>query len=260
VSLDFRGPPLPLPGEAAGPEEARPPEGLRLDTSELGPSEAPDEGPDPSPLALDLAGLESVPPPPVHTHDAWIGERVASVPPRDGDAPAPVRRDPSYSDLPPVLDVEADPASSGPEGSCGDVLGLVDRSRSSTPPNDLASEMRDRYALDDFSGSLRAAELLLGRQPEHPEARRYADSSRQKLEQLYTSRLGGPSSVPTVTVNAAEVRWLGIDHRAGFLLSRIDGETRVEDILDMSCMPRLEALKLLSELLQAGAIRIQADP
>jgi hypothetical protein len=53
----------------------------------------------------------------------------------------------------------------------------------------------------------------------------------------------------------AEVRWLGLDHRAGFLLSRIDGVATVDELVDVSGMGRLEALKILAELLEAKAIR-----
>jgi hypothetical protein len=54
----------------------------------------------------------------------------------------------------------------------------------------------------------------------------------------------------------SQLRWLGLDHRSGFLLSRIDGLSTVDELLDVCGMPRLEALKTLSELLERGAIRL----
>lgn len=240
VTLSFSGPPLSLPEE--GGEEGD----LELDTGELGDDARSSVPSDPPDLDLDLDELQGA-------GDAWSADhrRRSSPPPAPGAAPPGAPAAVRASPLPP-------PPPSPPEGpeSEGDALGLVDRSRNSVPPDDLASEMRERYALDDFTGALRAAELLLGRQPGHAEAQRYAESSRHKLEQHYSSRLGGAEGVPVVTVKSSEVRWLGLDHRAGFLLSRIDGETALEDVLDMSGMPRLEALKMLAELLDAGAIRI----
>jgi hypothetical protein len=50
---------------------------------------------------------------------------------------------------------------------------------------------------------------------------------------------------------------LGLDHRAGFLLSRVDGLSTVEEVLDICGMPRLEALKTLVDLLDRGAIRVE---
>jgi len=140
----------------------------------------------------------------------------------------------------------------------GGALGLVDRARPSSQPGvDLASEMAERYALDDFTGALRIAELLLGSDPSNPEARRYAQSCRERLVQIYTSRLGAITHRVEVIVPDREVRWLGLDHRAGFLLSRIDGTHTVDEVIDMSGMQRLEALKTLVDLRDAGAIRIR---
>ncbi|MCB9616525.1 MAG: hypothetical protein H6721_23545 [Sandaracinus sp.] len=138
----------------------------------------------------------------------------------------------------------------------GDALGLVEATNKSQPGLDLASEMAERYALDDFTGALRIAELVLGRDAEHPDARRIAAESRRRLEALYTSRLGGVGWTPSVALPDADLRWLGLDHRAGFLLSRVDGHNTIEDLVDISGMPRLEALKTLVELLDVGAIRL----
>jgi hypothetical protein len=45
-----------------------------------------------------------------------------------------------------------------------------------------------------------------------------------------------------------------IDHRAGFLLSRVDGKTPIEDLLDVAAMPEDETLELLRELLSKGIL------
>ncbi|HJK89724.1 MAG TPA: hypothetical protein RMH85_04840 [Polyangiaceae bacterium LLY-WYZ-15_(1-7)] len=138
-----------------------------------------------------------------------------------------------------------------------DALGLVARSRPSQPEAEVAldHEMRERFALDDFTGALRVAELILGGDPEDAEAQRVATESRRRLEQFYTSQLGGLEAVHDVAMPESELRWLGLDHRAGFLLSRVDGAHSVEELVDVSGMPRLEALKTLAELLDLGAIR-----
>ena len=43
--------------------------------------------------------------------------------------------------------------------------------------------------------------------------------------------------VPVVMVAREQLRWLSIDHRAGFLLSHVDGVSSLEMILDVSGMP-----------------------
>lgn len=140
--------------------------------------------------------------------------------------------------------------------SSTDALELVDRTRPSEPELDLAAEMVERFALDDFTGALRVAQLLLGRRPDHAEAQRIAAESERRLEQLYTSQLGGLQRVPRVSVAETDIRWLGLDNRAAFLLSRVDGTHTIEELVEVGGMPRVDALKTLVELRALGAITL----
>jgi hypothetical protein len=171
------------------------------------------------------------------SHDAWSRDRVARG--------SGVHRAVAAAIEPPSSD--AAPAENG-------ALDLVNRRTRSEPNLDLAAEMTERFALDDFTGALRAAELLLGRVKGHEEANRYASLCRERLDALYTARLGSLRTIPRLAVPATEIRWLGIDNRAGFILSRIDGAHTVDELVDISGMPRLEVLKTLIELLDAGTI------
>lgn len=191
--------------------------------------------------------------------DAWTLDRAArrSLPPTDAEG---ARR--TWSSLPPrsLPAVVGGPVrDSEPRGSTSDpreALGLVERaSLAPRPRADLATEMADAFALGNFSAALRAAELLLGRDGSHEAAQRYATASRLRLESFYASRLGGLERVPLLAVPDLDVRWLGLDHRAGFLLSRVDGVATCEELLDLAGMSRIEALRTLAELVDAGAIR-----
>lgn len=245
VTLDFSGPPLALPGEKREAAEAAEGEAeeLVLDPEELSGG----AGLTNRNLDLDLAELE-LPAEPEGELDAWGRDRLRRGSGRQRPVSSPVQ-----SPSPPPT---GEPHSLPPEEGA-DAIGLVDRSRPSSPDVDFAAEMKDRYALGDFTGALRAAELRLGARADDAEAMRYARSSRDRLVQLYSARLGSLERVPLVAVPDTEVRWLGLDHRAGFLLSRVDGEHTLEEIIDVSGMPRLEALKMLTELLDAGAIRFE---
>jgi hypothetical protein len=114
--------------------------------------------------------------------------------------------------------------------------------------------MNDRLALGDFTGALRAAELVLGQRPDDPEAAQVAAVSRERLVSFHLARVGGRRAVLGRRVDGAELRWLGLDHRAGFLLSMVDGTTTVEEIVDLSGMPEQEALRLLAELIDGGTV------
>jgi len=120
--------------------------------------------------------------------------------------------------------------------------------------DDTIREMRDRFSLGDYTGALVLAEGLLEDAPHDPEVRECAENCRQVLRQMYTARIGPLDRVPVVTVARDQLRWLSIDHRAGFVLSHIDGVSSLEMILDVSGMPLLDALRILCELAQQRII------
>jgi hypothetical protein len=132
--------------------------------------------------------------------------------------------------------------------------GGVDPPREEQPGTDPVADMRDRFSLGDYSGALGAAETILEGDPSHADARSCADNCRSVLQQMYVARIGPLDRVPVVIVPRDQLRWLSIDHRAGFMLSHIDGVSNVEMILDVSGMPLLEALRILFELVQQRVI------
>jgi hypothetical protein len=117
-------------------------------------------------------------------------------------------------------------------------------------------EMKDRYAMGDFSGALLIAEGILESHPEDLEAPRYAQSCRDVLTQMYSARLGSLDQVVTIAVPSDQIRWLTLDHRAGFLLSLVDGGSTVDQILDISGMTRLDALRIMFQLLDQRVISL----
>jgi len=115
-------------------------------------------------------------------------------------------------------------------------------------------EMKDRYATGDFSGALVVAEGILDADPNHEEARRCQTRCTEVLSQMYLARLGSLAQVVRVALSSDQVRWLSLDHRAGFLLSLVDGQSSIETLLDISGMARLEALRILFGLLDQRVI------
>jgi hypothetical protein len=179
-------------------------------------------------------------------HDAWTVDRMS----RQSTVP-PEHRD----DVDRLRELSALPLGDLPLEMSGGALDLVNRSRPSQQL-DIIGEMEELYALDDLTGALRQAEFILGRFPDNEQALRCAANCRARLVQLYASKLGSTERVVTQNIEQSQVRWLGLDHRSGFLLSRVDGVSSVEEILDVCGMPRLEALKTLADLLERGAIRL----
>jgi hypothetical protein len=118
------------------------------------------------------------------------------------------------------------------------------------------TEMKDRYAMGDFTGALVVAEGLLEVNGDDIDAQRYAQSCRDVLMQMYAARLGSLSQRVRVAVPGDQIRWLSLDHRAGFVLSLIDGSSTVEELLDISGMNRLDALRILFTLYDQRVIAL----
>ena len=125
---------------------------------------------------------------------------------------------------------------------------------SATPAPPTHEEMNDRVALGDYTGALEVAEKLQVIFPYDDDAKACAEQCRTVLRQMYLTRVGPLDRVPIVMVARDQLRWLSIDHRTGFVLSLVDGVSSLEMILDVSGMPELDALRILSELAQQRII------
>jgi hypothetical protein len=115
---------------------------------------------------------------------------------------------------------------------------------------DPSAEMRERFSLGDYTGALEMVDLILADDPANLDAAECGENCRHVLENMYAAKLGPTDRVPMVIVARTQMRWLSIDHRAGFILSLVDGVSSLEMVLDVSGMPRLDALRILHDLVQ----------
>lgn len=116
--------------------------------------------------------------------------------------------------------------------------------------------MSDLYQLGDFSGALEAAESKLAHSPKDAEALRFQSRCQEVLTTMWTARLGAPDRPVRMLIAEDQLRWLSVDHRAGFVISLIDGHATLEQILDIAGMPRIDALRILAELSERGVIEV----
>ena len=240
-----------------------------------------------APLTLapeEYFSLDSAPPPTPSGGQADSTAPYAAVHPNDAPtarpaAPRTAARSPGVPPQPPSLTgLELADLSDTPGGAAKDPS--RNAGRSSRDPRDpvlelsfdepLASspllgveggalgDMKDRYAMGDFSGALVIAEGVLDGDPADLEAARYAQSCRDVLTQMYSARLGSLDQIVAVAVPADQIRWLTLDHRAGFLLSLIDGGSSIDQLLDISGMTRLDALRILYQLLDQRVISLRS--
>jgi len=129
---------------------------------------------------------------------------------------------------------------------------------SAAPPgadlDELMVQSRRRQSLGDFTGSLQLVEQVLSANPEHAEARRYLAENTARLLEMYRSRIGKRTACPRLRLRPQEIIWQSMDHRAGFIVSQVDGQTTYEDIIEISGLPELEATRILARLVDQGVI------
>ena len=80
--------------------------------------------------------------------------------------------------------------------------------------------------------------------------------SRTELQKVYAARLEGLDRVPSIAMTPEAIAALTLDVFTGFLLSRIDGLTTLQDIAFGRGMVPDHALRVLSELYLQGVISL----
>ena len=126
--------------------------------------------------------------------------------------------------------------------------------KSRTRPASRKRELAELLRGEDFGTALAVAEEILAADPGDLEAREAKLRSEDALEEIYARRLGSLSHVPVLAVTMKDLPGLAIDNRSAFVLSLVDGVSTIDMILDMSGMPRLEALRLLYEMTKSEIV------
>lgn len=126
------------------------------------------------------------------------------------------------------------------------------------PPHDprasLLAQAADRIQLDDHTGALELIERVLAEDPADAAAQELKARCERTLLSMLEGKLGDLSARPRLTIKQEDIVWLNIDHRAGFLLSLVDGRMSYDDLFAVSSMTRLEAARILVKLLEDKAI------
>ena len=75
------------------------------------------------------------------------------------------------------------------------------------------------------------------------------------MQNVFAAFLGDLQRQPALAKPLHELASTPISPRAAFLLSRVDGSLSLDEILDVSGMPRLEAFRYLCQLFLRGILR-----
>ena len=118
-------------------------------------------------------------------------------------------------------------------------------------------EARMLLEAGDEPAALAIAEGILRRTPSNAPARQIAEACERALAAKYTAQLGSLARVPKLAVPVEKLVSLSLDHRAGFLISFVDGSSSVSTIIDMSGMPPSEVLRTFIDLKEGGVISLR---
>jgi len=116
--------------------------------------------------------------------------------------------------------------------------------------------LRDGFAEDALFLVARVLEVM----PLDAEAAALSGECRAALERECWSVIGSPTTILHVAVTPEKLKGFGLDHASGFLVSRVDGLTDVETLLDISGLPRLLALRHLRGLVSRGIVVERRPP
>ncbi|HEY0190826.1 MAG TPA: hypothetical protein VGC42_06855, partial [Kofleriaceae bacterium] len=107
----------------------------------------------------------------------------------------------------------------------------------------------------DVERAVTAVDLALSEDPNSALAQKLIHRNRDTILGAFQSFLGDLQRIPALARPLHELGSAPISPRAAFLLSRVDGTLSLDEILDVSGMPRLEAYRYLCQLFLRGILR-----
>ncbi|MBK9031206.1 MAG: hypothetical protein IPL61_07705 [Myxococcales bacterium] len=186
--------------------------------------------------------------------DSAIGIEELKLPPPPGRS-FPVDDD----DLGP--DAAARPTATG---LAGQLLALADRDRRAGESTDDVARRRINWLIErarvaaaggDHDVVTVAIDLALAESPDSAVAQKLVHKHRDALLDCYYKYFGSLERRPIAIGDMAALGPGGLEPRAAFLLSRIDGMLTFDELLDVAGMGRLEACRHLAQLMRRGLVR-----
>jgi hypothetical protein len=140
------------------------------------------------------------------------------------------------------IDAEAPPDEAGPEQTRRRINLLLERAVQWNQGGDPEK-------------AVLAVDLALNEDPNSAVAQKLITRNKDAIMTVMQSYLGDLDRQPQLAKSLQELQSAPINPRAAFLLSRIDGTLTIDELLDVSGMPRLEAYRHLCQLYLRGILR-----
>jgi hypothetical protein len=109
--------------------------------------------------------------------------------------------------------------------------------------------------IGEFDKAVAAVDLALSEDPNSALAQKMLHRNRDTIMTVFQNYIGDLQRTPALAKPLHELSNAPISPRAAFLLSRVDGTLSIDELLDVSGMPRLEAYRYLCQLFLRGILR-----
>jgi hypothetical protein len=120
----------------------------------------------------------------------------------------------------------------------------------------LLERARKYFGVEDLSRAVAAIDLAMSENPTSERAQDMLDVNTPTISSIFTTFLGEPSGHLVLARPLEELANIPLSPRAAFLLTRLDAGVSIDDLLDISGMPRLEAQRYLCQLFLRGVVAL----
>lgn len=122
--------------------------------------------------------------------------------------------------------------------------------------NELLGECRSALNDNRPGPAALAAELALqlSERAPPPGVDDLVEPSRALFERAFRAFMGNPHTCPIRAIPTESIADHGLDQRAAFVMSRMDGMTSLADLIDSSGMSHFDAVRLIASLRRAKAV------
>ena len=125
-----------------------------------------------------------------------------------------------------------------------------------TALDDLVKEGQRLVGEQELEAGLDLLEAVARRDPMRLEVHGHIEEVRGRLLKRYRDRMGDLGGIPRLSLGLSDVMKFNLPAHAGFMLSLIDGDTSIGDIVSLSGMDSFGALRVLNGLIDAGIVSL----
>ena len=118
--------------------------------------------------------------------------------------------------------------------------------------DEVYERMWQAFKSRDYARAVDLGERFVARHPDHAASKLFVAECRTLLEAQLAKDLAPLDRALVMRVPLAVAG--GVDPRAAFVLSQVDGRLTIEDLVDLAPMPRVAALRIVGDALAAGIV------